>query len=145
MPASLQTAYQPMQLTLQHAATLANDTSLDALFEDLGKLSDLLTSLQEAQEALRKGMQDMSRANETQFDTCKLDAECKAAAEAHGLTGRMLLLQEPYVNVRGRYQNAVEALLLSDNTDMQGRQVLSLLVVRVHMYQYQYKSTNADT
>ena len=138
MPTSSQTAYRPMQLALQHAATLANDTSLDALFEDLGKLSDLLTSLQEAQEALRKGVQDMSRANETQLDTRKLDAECKAAAEAQGLTGRMLLLQEPYVNVRGRYQNAVEALLLSDNTDMQGRQVLSLLslrAARVQKYQ----------
>ena len=123
-----------MQLALQHAATLANDTSLDALFEDLGKLSDLLTSLREAQEALRQGVQEMSRANETQLDTRKLDAECKAAAEAQGLTGRMLLLQEPYVNVRGRYQNSVEALLL--NTDMQGRQVLILLALLVQKYKY---------
>ena len=83
---------------------------------------------------MRKGVQDMSRANETQLDTRKLDAECKAAAEAQGLTGRMLLLQEPYVNVRGRYQNSVEALLL--NTDMQGRQVLSLLALLVQKYKY---------
>jgi len=125
-----------MQLALQHTTTLANDTSLDALFEDLGKLSDLLTSLREAQEALHKGVQDMSRAEETQLDTRKLDAECKAAAEAQSLTGRMLLLQEPYVNVRDRYQNSVEVLLRSVNTDMQGRQVLSLIAVRVQKYQY---------
>jgi hypothetical protein len=87
-------------------------------------------------EALHKGVQDMSRAEETQLDTRKLDADCEAAAEAQSLTGRMLLLQEPYVNVRDRYQNSVEVLLLSVNTDMQGRQVLSLIAVRVQKYQY---------